>query len=153
MQPQDVYNRAFDTTTASLDKWIDTIRDVASVEGERTDSYWRSRIRPFETNTCPIELMISRDQTFDLDIWTESVVRQPVSDLPFFQSLLQATADGDVVCRAWLAHATGHELQREIVAKLAGGQEWSIRRRVSAGIAATELSAVARDRVFLAYRR
>ena len=28
MQPQDVYNRAFDTTTASLDKWIDTIRDV-----------------------------------------------------------------------------------------------------------------------------
>ena len=36
MQPQDVYNRAYDTATRALDQWIHTIKDVAVIDREQT---------------------------------------------------------------------------------------------------------------------
>lgn len=153
MQPQDVYNRLFDSTTAALDKWLATIGEVAAVDTERTSDYWRVQIRPYQLNACPVELMIARNQTFDIDIGSESLARQPVKDLTLLQGLLHAVADGNVVLRSWSAQATGAELTREIRAHLDDGREWSMRRLLHAGSAATELSAVARDRVFVAYRR
>lgn len=153
MQPQDVYNRLFDSTTAALDGWLATIGDVATIDKERTADYWRVQIRPSQSNACPVELMLSRKQTFDIDIGSESLTRQPVKDLTLLQGLLRAVADGNVVLRTWSAQATGAELTREIRAHLDDGREWSMRRLLHAGSAATELSAVARDRVFVAYRR
>lgn len=153
MQPQDVYNRAFDATTAAMDRWIETIKDVAHVEREQTNNYWRLRVRPFEPNSCAAELMLSRSQTFDLEIATEGLSSQPVTDLSLFQPLLQAIAEGRAVKRNWSASATGVELMREIIVRLTDGREWTMRRMVSAGTAATETSALANDRVFVAYRR
>lgn len=153
MQPPDVYNRAFDATTASLSSWIETIKDVADVEQEHAAGYWRVRIRPQQPNTCAAELMLSRDQMFDLDLGSESLVAQPVTDFSLFQQVLEAAAQGHAVCRTWSASATGCALTREIIVHLADGREWSMRRLVFAGTAATELSAVASDRIFVAYRR
>ncbi len=153
MQPQDVYNRQYEATTAALDRWLTTITDVAAIDKERTADYWRVQIRPFQLNACPVELMISRNQTFDIDIGSESLTRQPVKDLTLLQGLLLAVASGNLILRTWSAQATGAELTREIRAHLEDGREWSMRRLLHAGSAATELSAVARDRVFVAYRR
>ena len=153
MQPQDVFNRGFDAAIASLDRWLDSIKDVAHIDREETAQYWRVRVEPRCPNTCPAELMVSRHQTFDLDIASECIVDQPASDLTFFQTLLEAVCDGRVVSRIWSAQATGAELTREVIVDLPDGRAWSTRRLISAGTAATDLSAVASDRVFVAYRR
>ena len=97
--------------------------------------------------------MISRDQSFDIDIGTESLVNQSVADLTLFLPLLQAIADGHVICRIWSAQATGIELIREIFVQPADHRDWSMKRIISAGTATTEMSAVACDRAYVAYRR
>lgn len=153
MQPQDVYNRQYAATIAVLDRWLDTIRDVAAVDREQAAEYWRVQISPYQLNACPVELMISRNQTFDIDIGSESLAQQPARDLTLLQLLLEAVAAGNVVLRTWSAQATGAELTREVRARLDDGREWTMRRLLHAGSASTELSAVARDRVFVAYRR
>lgn len=153
MQPQDVYNRQFAATTAALDQWIATIQDVAAIDHERTVDYWRVQIRPYQANACPVELMISRNQTFDIDIGSESLTKQPARDLRQLELLLRAVADGNVVLRTWSAQATGAELTREMRAHLEDGREWTMRRLLHAASAATEISAVARDRIFVAYSR
>ncbi len=153
MQPQDVYNRGYDATTAGLDRWVGTLGDVAHVEREQTSSYWRVRIRPRHSNTCPAELMLSRGQTFDLDVGSEAIVAQPAHDLALFQPLLEAIAHGQVVNRIWSAQATGAELAREMIVRLPDGRAWSTRRLVSAGTAETDLGALATDRAYVAYRR
>ena len=153
MQPQDVFNRGYDATTAGLDRWVGTLTDVAHVEREQTPSYWRVRIRPRCSNTCPAELMLSRGQTFDLDVGNETIIAQPATDLALFQPLLEAIAHGQVVSRVWSAQATGAELAREIIVQLPDGRAWSTRRLVTAGTEETDLAALANDRAFLAYRR
>lgn len=153
MQPQDVYNRGYDATITALNRWIATLSDVAAIECEQTAGYWRVRICPFERNACAAELMVSRQQTFDLEVANEGMLGEQVADFSLFQPLLEAIARGNAVCRTWSAMATGSDLMREVIVKMADGREWSMSRIVTAGTAATELSAVANDRVFVAYRR
>ena len=76
-----------------------------------------------------------------------------MTDVTLFLPLLQAVADGQVICRIWSAQATGIELTREIVVQPADHRDWSMKRIISAGTAATEMSAVACDRAYVAYRR
>lgn len=153
MQPHDVFNRAFDATTTQLDQWLTLVAADADIEHERTANYWRVRLRPHQPGACPVELMLSRSQSYDLDAGSESVVAQPLTDLNLFQPLLQAVADGHLVHRTWAAQATGRVLTHELIVHLADGRDWRTRRIVHAGTAATELDAIARDRSYVAYRR
>jgi hypothetical protein len=153
MQPQDVFNRAFDDATAAIDAWLPTISAAATIDRERADRYWRVRLTPHEPGTCPIEIMLSRDQVFDCDLGHESAAAQPIADLGLFLPLLKSVSEGRVLLRAWSSVATGSEIMREQIVLLGRDQTWSIRRMVRAGSAATEVSAVADDRVYLPYRR
>lgn len=153
MQPQDVFNRAFDATTADIDSWLPTLRGVAAVEREMTDQYWRGRLRPHEASACPIELMLSRAQVFDCDIGNESVVGLRIADLGLFLPLLKAVADGRVILRSWSSLATGSVIVREQIVLLGPEQTWAVRRMVRAGTAATEATAVADDHVYVSYGR
>ncbi len=153
MQPQDVFNRTFDDTTAAIDAWLVTLAGEATVEREKAGDYWRVGLRPHQRSACPVELLLSRQQVFDCDIGPESVAGQPITDLTLFLPMLQAIVDGRVVLRRWSAQATGSELVRELIVDVRPGQNWSMRRLVRAGTAATEASAVARDQVYVAYRR
>lgn len=153
MQPQDVFNRAFDVATAELDRWLTAQASVASIDRESRPWYWRARIRPHVANACSAELMLSRNQTFDLEIGDEGLASQPISDFSLYLPLLQEVAAGNVVIRSWSALATGGILTREAIVTLPGGQFWSIRRFISAGTVGTESSAVARDQHYVPYRR
>ena len=153
MQPQDVFNRAYDTTTADIDAWLATLDGVAAIEREKTDQYWRVRLRPREASACPIELMLSRAQVFDCDIGDESVAGQRIVDLGLFLPLLEAVADGLVILRSWSSLATGSVIVREQIVLLGPDQTWSVRRMVRAGTAATEATAVADDHVYVGYAR
>lgn len=153
MQPQDVFNQAFDKATDEIDAWLQTMATVAAVDLERTAGYWRARLAPRGHNACPVELMLSRRQVYDIDIGGESLVAQPLEDVTLFLPLLQAIAAGHVVKRDWLARATGTTLTREKFVHLSDGRRWSLRRVVMAGTAATETSALARDHTYLGYSR
>jgi hypothetical protein len=153
MQPQDVFNKTYEATTASLDHWLASVEPDAVIDHERAADYWRVRLIPHATTACPVELMVSRQQTFDLDIGAESLIGQPITDLAIFQPLLEAVVSGHVVARTWSAVATGAPLTKEVIVTLETGEQWPINRRISAGTAATELSAIAQDRVYVPYRR
>ena len=153
MQSQDTYNRDFDANIAVLDRWLDTLTMVAAVDRESAGAYWRARITPHEANSCPVELMLSRDQTYDIEVGPESLVHQPVAGFGIFLQLLQAIADGRVVRRSWSALATGCALTQEIIVRPPDGHDWSIRRVVNAGSAISEQTATARDHVYVPYRR
>ncbi len=153
IQPQDVFNREYDATTAALDVWAATLADVASIEREKTPTYWRLSMRPSEPNACAVELMLSRNQTYDLELANVALTNEPVLDFSLFRQLLDAIVGGSVISRSWSAQATGTELMREAVVPLADGHDWLIRRILHAGTAPTELSALASDHVFLPYRR
>jgi hypothetical protein len=153
MQPQDVFNRAFDDATGAIDAWLPTVAGTAVVDREQTDGYWRLRLIPHEPSACPVELMLSRAQTFDCDIGTESAQAQPIADLGIFLPLLKSVTDGRVFLRTWGSQATGSEIMREQIVVLDADKMWSIRRMVRAGSAATEATAVARDHVYVGYKR
>ena len=153
MQSQVIYNRDFDAATAVLDRWLQSLDHVAAIDRENTQSYWRARLNPHELNTCPAELMLSRSQTFDVEIGPEGLANQPVSGFAMFLPLLQAVASGQVVHRTWSALATGSAVASEILVRLADGHQWTARRILNAGTAATELTATARDHVYVPYRR
>jgi hypothetical protein len=153
MKPQDVFNQAFDRATAELDAWLPSLADDAVIDRERMPMYWRARLIPHQANACPVEVMLSRSQVFDIEAGTESAEGQPLQDFGLFLPLLQAVVDGHVIQRTWLSQATGSELNREWIVEIAPGQTWSMRRHVRAGTAATELSAVATDHAFVPYRR
>jgi hypothetical protein len=153
MQPQDVFNRNFASATAALDQWLSTLPPDARVDREQTADYWRASIKPQQPNACPVEMMLARSQTFDLDIASESVVGRPIADLGLFLPLLEAIAAGRVVHREWRSLATGAGLISEIIVTLADGQNWSMRRFIRAETADTESSAIAHDHTFVPYRR
>lgn len=153
MQSQDTFNRDFDAATAILDRWLESLDGVSAIDREKTQGYWRARLDPREPNTCPAELMLSRSQTFDIDVGPEGLARQPIDGFALFLPLLQAVADGHVVHRLWSALATGSALTSEILVQLADGQYWSTRRLINAGAVTTDLTATARDHIYLPYRR
>ncbi len=153
MQAHDVFNRAFDDATAAIEAWLPTIARDATVDRERTEQYWRVRLTPHQAEACPVELMLSRSQMFDCDVGPESAVGLHISDLGLFLPLLKAVVEGRVVLRTWSALATGSELVREMIVDVATAQQWTVRRLVQAGAAATEATAVASDHVYVAYRR
>ncbi len=153
MQPQDVFNRGFADATAAIDAWLPSMAAHAAIEREQAERYWRVRLTPHQPNACPVELMLSREQVFDCDIGPESAENQPITDLGLFLPMLRAVTEGRVLLRRWRAQATGSELVRELVVDLAPEQSWSMRRRIRAGNATTEASAVACDQVYVAYRR
>ena len=153
MQSQDIYNRDFDAATAVLDRWLRSLAPVAAIDRENTQGYWRARLNPHEPNTCPAELMLSRSQTFDVEVGPEGLANQPVSGFALFLPLLQAVAGGQVVHRTWSALATGSAVASEILVHLAAGQQWTARRIINAGSASTELTATAREHVYVPYRR
>jgi hypothetical protein len=138
---------------AALTTRLPSIAAHAKIDRELAGRYWRVRLKPHQPNACPVELLLSRDQVFDCDIGPESAENQPITDLGLFLPMLWAITDGRVLLRSWRAHATGSELVRELVVDLAPDQTWSMQRRVRAGTATTEASAVASDQVYVAYRR
>jgi hypothetical protein len=158
MRPQDIYNRNFDAATTELDRWLETMRDVAAIDREQTQSYWRTRLTPNETNACPIELMLSRKQTFDIELgpgtFAESLSDQAITDLGQFLPIFEGVAAGNAELRRWRVASTGREVAREVVVRLAGGRTWSIRRSLAnRGSGGPEPPTVADARAFLPYRR
>jgi hypothetical protein len=123
----DVFRTKLGETTAALEGWAKKMGPFAQVE--RSETNWRIKLVPPVPNACPCELILRRDQRFDLAIGEETYEDFPVRDLDLFLPLLEAVVAGNVSTKRWVSSATGLEYQVETVVPLPDGTSWRADRR------------------------
>jgi hypothetical protein len=153
MLPDDTYRTTYLSTIRTLEQWLGTQQVVADVEVSRADGSWRARVTPHASNACPFELVLRRDQHYDLSIGGETYEDQPIDSLSLFPELLEAIAGGHVISRRLTSVATGTVQAIETHVRPHGGIEWSGRRTFNRLRPATEPELVIHDRHYVAYSR
>lgn len=109
MLPRDQFDRRFDTVAAALLAWAETLRDVAEVTIETTPAFWRLRLDPCANGPCPVELILHRNQTFDVMIAAEAYEGEALrglGDLEAMEPLLAAIVAGNVTTETVRSSAT-----------------------------------------------
>lgn len=106
MLPQDQFNRRFDDLVASLSAWSDALRDTAELMTEVTQTYWRLRLDPQAAGACPVEIILHRNQTYDMMIGQESYEGLPLDAIETVQQVVAAIARGEVMTRITRSAAT-----------------------------------------------
>jgi len=119
MLPPDQFDRRFDTVLAALVAWADRLRDVAEVTTETAPAFWRLRLDPLAIGPCPVELILHRNQTFDVMIAAEAYEGEPLADLDAIEPILAAIVAGNVATKTVRSTATGRLLTTTTVVGLA----------------------------------
>ena len=150
MLPTDVFVRGFDKTVADMRAWLGARRGAARVEEETAPTYWRCAMSPVIAGACPVELILHRDQRFDITIGTETYEGRLIENIAVFLPLLDAIAEGRVVTRQSFSTRTGAPAGVETLVTLSHGATWTARR---AGLASTDGALETRDRYYVPYDR
>ena len=147
----DVFRPKLQETIAALEKWAKQIGQFAQVE--RSETNWRIKLEPPVPNACPCELILRRDQRFDLVIGEETYEDHPVRNLGLFLPMLQAVVAGNVSTRRWISSATGLEYQVETVVPLPDGTSWRAERRNALAPDPPEINLECETRQYVPYFR
>ncbi|MEQ1647382.1 MAG: hypothetical protein ABL898_02250 [Hyphomicrobiaceae bacterium] len=153
MLPEDVFNRGYEAVVAELERMVTALEPVARVDRERAPTFWRTRLTPHTRNACPMELVIHRNQRFDLVLDTEVAEGQLIGALSMFPKIVAAVSGGRVVLRTHRAQATGASVAREAIVSLGEGDAWSNKNALLASSSDSEHGAVYADRHFTPYAR
>lgn len=155
MQPLDVFRQHFDTAVQTLEQWAGRQRDVAEVVVERAAGFWRVSLLPLSPTACAIELILHRNQTYDIMIGGESYEGLAVASLDDFEPLLAAIVDGRVRTRYDHRGATNALAGVMTEVMIDGGKVWQQARVVGsvATRAQTDPSVISRERHYAPYRR
>jgi hypothetical protein len=151
MLADDIFRPKLQETIAALEEWAKQIGPFARVERSATN--WRIKVVPPVPNACPCELILRRDQQFDLVISEETYEDLPIRDLALFLPLLQAVVAGNVTTRRWISSATGLEYQVETVAPLPDGTSWRGERRNALAPDPSEINLECEARHYVPYFR
>jgi hypothetical protein len=127
--PSDTFRHTLQETISALEEWAQQMGPAAQVERSTDETNWRLRLLPPVRNACACELILRRDQRFDITIGEESYQGLPIASPSLFLPLLQAVAAGDVVTRHWVSSTTGLEYSVETVVSLPDGSTWRGERR------------------------
>jgi hypothetical protein len=153
MLSPDTYRARFDATIASLRAWTGFIADVARIEVSENPASWRLMLVPHTPQACPVELILRRDQLYDISISTETHEDLAIESMDAFLPLLEAVSDGRVLIRTRASQATGLVRAVETIVTQANGQLWQRVHLSLAGQRHGIAETVAQDRHFAAYRR
>lgn len=153
MLSDDVYLANFRATVAELEAWAATLSDVAAIEIDREESCWRVAFVPHSPQACPFELMLRRDQRFDLTVGPETYEDQLIPSLNMFKPLLAAIVGGRVVTSTWLTAATGLRTATETHIAPQGRACWSAERRLLASKSDAGDGLLRRDHHYVPYSR
>jgi hypothetical protein len=153
MLADDIYRPKLQQTIAALEEWAKQIAPVARVERSDSEANWRMRVVPTAANACPCELILWRDQRFDIAIGEESYEDLAVPDLAIFLPLLQAVAAGNVITRRWISSATGLEHKVETIVRLPDGTSWRAERTNPLAPQIDEIALECQDRHYVPYFR
>lgn len=150
MQPQDQFERRYEAATIALVAWSETLKDVADVIVERAASYWRLRLDPKASGTCPVEVILHRSQVYDVMIGSESYESLPLDDPDRLQPMLAAIAAGHVVTRTRRSAMTNRLVEIATVIGSANNPLFERARTTGAMPAPSDLVA---ERHYVPYRR
>ncbi len=154
MNIDDRYRAKLQAAIASLEYWIPSISDSASIAEVNDDAYWRVNVEPLAAGACPFELVIRSDGYHDMLIAGEGYEDQHTDDLDLFVPFAQAIANGNVTRRIYTSAATRMPIAVETIVRLANGAEWRRRRELVTGLdGETPHASIARDHHFLPYKR
>ncbi len=152
MMPNDIFQRGFDRTVGDIRTWALQRKCQAQFDEETTPTYWRASIQPAVAGACAAELILYRDQRFDVTIGSETYEGRRIENLGVFVPLLDAIAEGRAVTRRWTSQATGRGAVIETIVTLSHGAQWSDRRDLAA-VAAQAGTQQKRDRYYVPYVR
>lgn len=96
MLPDDVFRARLEETLIELETWANATRDCADVNVTASERYWRMIVKPYFAYACPFELLLNRDQTFDLSLDQEVYHNKPIKRFDLFLNLAIAIAAGRV---------------------------------------------------------
>jgi hypothetical protein len=151
MLADDIFRPKLEETIAALEEWAKQMGQFAQVE--RSETNWRIKVLPPIPNACPCELILRRDQRFELAIGEETYEDHPVRNLDLFLPMLQAVVAGNVSTRRWISSATGLEYQVETVVSLPDGTSWRADRRNPLAPHPPEINLECEARQYLPYFR
>jgi hypothetical protein len=153
MLSDDTFLAKLSQTVASLRAWTGFVADVATVEYAETDDCWHLGLTPHVPNACPVELLMRRDQRFDLRIAGETYEDRPIATLDLFQPLIEAIADGRVITRHTVSRLTGIVHATSTVVTLADGTVFEDGRQNPDAPRLRDPPLERRDIHFVPYRR
>jgi hypothetical protein len=159
MQPDDVFQRAFDETTGRLDRWLAELAADAHIDQERLPDFWRASAVPFEAGASPFELILHRRQRADIGVGPETYENLVIGDtgdvraIGLFPRLLEAIAAGRVATRTWTSHATAAPRRIETLVICEDGTAWQRGRDLEMAAIIPQGACLRRDRWYLPYRR
>lgn len=152
MLATDAYLAKLEQTIASLKAWTGFIADVAAIEASDGANSWRLAIRPKAPQACPLELLLRRDQHYDIALGSEVYEDQPADDLDLFLGLVKAIAEGRVVTRTERSMATGATIAIETMVATGEGRRWVRRRQLPVAAVADPEQVICHDRHYTPYR-
>lgn len=159
MQPDDVFQRAFDETTARLDRWLAELAAAAHIELERQTDFWRVHAVPFEPGACPFELILHRRQRADLSIGPETYenlsigVAGDIREIGLLPQLLEAIAAGRVTTRTWASYSTAVPRRIETLVICEDRTVWQRGRDLPLASVVAPGECIRHDHWYLPYRR
>jgi hypothetical protein len=154
MLPDDVFRERLEQTLIDLENWADEMRDCADIEISASGQYWRMSVRPHFPNTCPFELLIHRDQTFDLALAGERYEKKPIERFDLFLKLVKAISAGQVDRIETRNTLTGVLIAITMRVEIAEGWDWLGHRTVlKRSLDALKQSEERQTFRFLPYRR
>ena len=95
-------------TTRALQHWAVEQRDVADIEIDEGDGYWRLVAQPFAAHACPFELIVYDDGVhYDIEVNARSFQELRTRNLQLLPALARAIATGRVLTTRLLSARTG----------------------------------------------
>jgi hypothetical protein len=151
MLSDDTYRTRLAAAVRDLEAWAAETAGDARIERFATPQGWRMVVAPDAPNACPFELLIRRDQRYDLAIAAETYEDQAIESLDFFRPLVEAIAAGRVIVRRRHSAATSTLLSIETLITFADGSLWRGVRESELGHPESE--SIVCDHHFVPYRR
>jgi hypothetical protein len=153
MLADDIFRPKLQETITAVEEWAKRIGPYAQVERSADGTNWRIRLVPPVGNACPCELILRRNQRFDLAIGEENYQDLPIGSLAVFLPLLQAVVAGNVITRHWVSSTTGLEYNVETIINLPDGTSWRGERRNPSAPEPVELNVECNARHYVPYFR
>lgn len=153
MLSDDTYRAKLDQLIASVRAWTGFVADVARVEVTDQGQAWRIALLPKFGNTCPAEIILRPDKTWDLTIGGHTFKNRALSSLELVLPLLEAIAEGRVVALKSVSASTGLVHGVGTVVTLANGTRFEEQQAVIELPAGIEPRVETIERHYLPYRR
>jgi hypothetical protein len=153
MLSDDTFHARLLATMASLRAWSGFVADVAAIEDAEIGDAWHFGLTPHMPGACPVDLVLRRDQRFDLTVAGQSYEDREVASLELFPPLMAAIADGRVVRRRAVSRATGLVHHTSTIVRLPDGSVFEAGYPSPGGPVLADPTLEWRDLHFLPYRR